>query len=55
MKLQKNNNKVIIKWMKTISKTFENDKFSQYDMKPDRPFNKSKKPARKSNRKAKKR
>ena len=45
--------KVMIKWMKTISKTFENDKVSEYNMKPDRPFDKSKKPARKSNRKAK--
>ena len=34
--------KVMIKWMKTISKTFENDKVSEYDMKPDRPFDKSK-------------
>ena len=32
--------KVLIKWMKTISKTFKNDKFSKYDMKPDRPPNK---------------
>ena len=32
--------KVLIKWMKTISKTFKNDQFSKYDMKPDRPPNK---------------
>ena len=36
--------KVLILWMKTISSTFKNDKFSEYDMKP----------ARKSNRKDKK-
>ena len=32
--------KALIKWMKTISKAFKNDKFSKYDMKPDRPTNK---------------
>ena len=32
--------KVLIKWMKPISKTFKNDKFSKHDMKPDRPPNK---------------
>ena len=31
--------KALIKWMKTISKAFKNDKFSKYDMKPDRPTN----------------
>ena len=41
--------KVLIKWMKTIRKTIKNDEFSEYDMKPDRPSNKSK-----SNKKAKK-
>ena len=52
--------KVLIKWMKTISSTFKNDKFSEYHMKPDRPSNKKdegkaekrKKTARPSNRKA---
>ena len=46
--------KVLIKWMKTIRKTIKNDEFSEYDMKPDRPSNKSEKPARLSNKKAKK-
>ena len=47
--------KFLIKWMKTISTTFKNNKFSEYDMKPARPSNeKDVKPARKSNRKAKK-
>ena len=47
--------KVLIKWMKTISSTIKNDKFSKYDMKPARPSNeKDVKPARKSNRKTKK-
>ena len=47
--------KVLIKQMKTISSTFKNDKFNEYDMKPDRPSNKKDvKPATKSNRKAKK-
>ena len=47
--------KVLIKWMKTISSTIKNDKFSKYDMKPARPSNeKDVKPARKSHRKAKK-
>ena len=32
--------KALIKWMKTMSKTFKNDKFSKYDMKADRPTNK---------------
>ena len=32
--------KVLIKWMKTISSTFKNDKFSEYDMKPDRQSDK---------------
>ena len=32
--------KALIKWMKTISKTFKNDMFSKHDMKPDRPTNK---------------
>ena len=45
--------KVLIKWMKTISGTVKNDKFSEYDMKPDRPSNKAKKPRKPSN-KAKK-
>ena len=41
--------------MKTISTTFKNNKFSEYDMKPARPSNeKDVKPARKSNRKTKK-
>ena len=40
--------------MKTIRKTIKNDEFSEYDMKPDRPSNKSKNPARLSNKKAKK-
>ena len=31
--------KVLIKWMKTISKTFKNHKFSKYGMKPARPSN----------------
>ena len=44
--------KVLILWTKTISSTFKNDKFSEYDMKPARPSNE--KPARKSNRKDKK-
>ena len=47
--------KFLIKWMKTMSTTFKNNKFSEYDMKPARPSNeKDVKPARKSNRKAKK-
>ena len=47
--------KVLIKWMKTISSTIRNDKFSKYDKKPARPSNeKDVKPTRKSNRKAKK-
>ena len=47
--------KFLIKWMKTISTTFKNNKFSEYDMKPARPSNeKDVKPARKSNRKTKK-
>ena len=37
--------------MKTISSTFKNDKFSEYDIKPDRPSNNSKKPAEPSNKK----
>ena len=41
--------KVLIKWMKTISKTFKNDKFSEYDMKPARPSDNAKKPYRPSN------
>ena len=32
--------KVLIEWMKTISSTFKNDKFSEYDMKPDRQSDK---------------
>ena len=32
--------KTLIKWMKTISSTLKNDKFSKYDMKPDKPVNK---------------
>ena len=44
--------KVLIKWMKTISSTIRYDKFSKYDMKFARPSNE--KPARKSDRKAKK-
>ena len=47
--------KVLMKWMKTISSTIKNDKFSNYDMKTARPCNeKDVKPARKTNRKAKK-
>ena len=47
--------KVLIKWMKTMSSTVRNDKFSKNDMKPARPSNeKDVKPIRKSNRKAKK-
>ena len=38
----------------TISSTFKNDKFSEYDIKPDRPSNNSKKPAGLSKKKAKK-
>ena len=38
---------VLIKWMKTISKTFKNGKFSKYDMKPDRPPNKKDKKKKK--------
>ena len=41
--------KVLIKWMKTISSTIKNDKFSKYDMKPDRPSKNAKKPNRPSN------
>ena len=41
--------KVLIKWMKPISKTFKNDKFSEYDMKPARPSDNAKKPYRPSN------
>ena len=32
--------KVLIKWMKTISSTIKNDKISKYDMKPCRPSSK---------------
>ena len=32
--------KLLIKWMKTISSTFKNNKFSEYDMKPDRQSDK---------------
>ena len=47
--------KVLIKWMKTISSTIKNDKFGEYDMKPARPSSKKdKKPTRTSNRKAEK-
>ena len=43
--------KVLIKWMKTISSIIKNDQFSKYDMKPDRPSNnagKSRKPSNKA-------
>ena len=40
--------KTLIKWMKTISSTLKNEKFSKYDMKPHKPVNKKyKKKARK--------
>ena len=35
---------VLIKWMKTTSSAFKNNKFIDCDMKPDRPSNNSKKP-----------
>ena len=35
---------VLIKWMKTVSTAFKNNKFINYDMKPDRPSNNTKKP-----------
>ena len=41
--------KVLIKWIKTISQTFKNDKFREYDMKPARPSDNAKKPYRPSN------
>ena len=34
----------LIKWMKTVSSAFKNNKFINYDMKPDRPSNNTKKP-----------
>ena len=40
---------VLVKWMKTISKTFKNDKFSEYKLKPARPSDNAKKPYRPSN------
>ena len=47
--------KVLIKLMKTISKTFKNDTFSKHDIKRSRPSSKKDvKSARKSNRKAEK-
>ena len=41
--------KILIKWMKTISSTIKNDKFIKYDMKPDRLSKNAKKPNRPSN------
>ena len=41
--------KVLIKWMKTISSTIKNNKFIKYDMKPDRLSKNAKKPNRPSN------
>ena len=41
--------KVLIKWMKTISSIIKNDQFSKYDMKPDRPSNNAEKSRKPSN------
>ena len=47
--------KVLKEWIKTISSTFRNVKFSEYDMRPPRPSNKKdRKKPRPSNRKARK-
>ena len=38
--MHKTLNEDLVKWMKTLRKTFKDDMFSRYDMKPDKPLNK---------------
>ena len=38
--MQKALDEALGKWMKTLRKTFKDDMFSRYDMKPDKPLSK---------------
>ena len=47
--IHKTLDEILTKWMSIISKTFRNDIFTEYDMKPDKHVNKKKKNKKKSN------
>ena len=38
--MHKTLDEALVKWMKTLRKTFKDDMFSRYDMKPDKPLSK---------------